>query len=169
MTNNSESSLLSSNSNEKQTDSIVILTLSAEEWKVKGNEYFKKNDLKNAIDSYDNALKISPTAVLYTNRATCEFKLENYGNALANLESAIALDPKYAKIYYRRGCCYISLGKLKDAVNDFTKLCQLNPQSAECRDKLKDAKVKYRGLYMFINVCFMCVLFRTTVYGSNRS
>jgi serine/threonine-protein phosphatase 5 len=120
--------------------------ITAEEWKLKGNEFFKRCDFSSAIEAYSKAIALFPTSIMYVNRATCNFQLENYGSAIADCNSAIDLDAKYGKAYYRRGCCYVNLRKLKEAVEDFTKLCQIDPQNREGRERIKEIKAQIKGM-----------------------
>jgi tetratricopeptide (TPR) repeat protein len=80
--------------NEKNIKSKKELwkNLTQDELKAKGNDFFKNKDMKNAILWYDRAMsEYPPTAIIYTNRAFCEFKLENYGISLDNCNSAVGL------------------------------------------------------------------------------
>lgn len=67
----------------------------------------------NALDEYTAGIEAYPTAVLYANRAYTHIKLDEFGSAIEDAEQAIALDPTYAKGYYRRGSAYMVLGKTK--------------------------------------------------------
>jgi hypothetical protein len=49
--------------------------------------------------------------------------LEQYGAAITDATTSIALDPKYAKGYYRRGSAHLALGKYKLGRKDFQKVC----------------------------------------------
>lgn len=41
-------------------------------------------------------------------------QLENYGLAIQDSESAMAMDPQYLKAYYRRASALLALGKHKE-------------------------------------------------------
>ena len=48
---------------------------------------------------------------------------------------AISHDPTYSKGYYRRGSAQVALNHLAEAVKDFKKVCQLEPQNKDAREK----------------------------------
>jgi len=62
---------------------------------------------------YAEAIKFGvpgkPQAVYYTNSATANFKLENYGLTLLDASEAIKADPTFFKAYFRRGSAYVIL------------------------------------------------------------
>lgn len=76
----------------------------------------------------------------YSNRAFTSLKLENYGIAVLDAKAAIDIDPTFIKAYYRRGSALFALGKLKESVRDFTKVCKLHPKDKDARKKLDVAK-----------------------------
>ena len=76
----------------------------------------------------------------YSNRAFTSLKLENYGIAVLDAKAAIDIDPTFIKAYYRRGSALFALGKLKESVRDFTKVCKLHPKDKDARKKLDVAR-----------------------------
>ena len=71
----------------------------------------------------------------YANRAFVNIKLENYAIALFDANESISCDSSYSKGYYRRGSANVALNHMADAVKDFKKVCQLEPQNKDARDK----------------------------------
>ncbi|KAF9523994.1 hypothetical protein CPB83DRAFT_732902, partial [Crepidotus variabilis] len=63
-------------------------------------------------------------------------KLEEYGYALSDATQAIALDPKYAKAYYRRGTCYLQTMRAQQAVSDFKRVLVFEPQNETVRSQM---------------------------------
>ena len=95
----------------------------AEEFKDKGNAFFKASKYEQAIEQYTESIfcKVTPAkkAVYYCNRALSNLKMENHSFALFDACEAIKQDPKNVKGYYRRGQAYVALRQLKNAVADF--------------------------------------------------
>ena len=91
----------------------------AEAAKNVGNKLFKEKHYEKAIGEYTKALKIEEKPVYYNNRAFANFQLEYYGLAISDANSAIVLDDKFYKAYYRRACAYTQLLKYEEAVKDF--------------------------------------------------
>ena len=92
-----------------------------------------------ALDMYSEAIfcKVpkKQKAVYYANRAFVNIKLENYAIALFDANESISCDGSYSKGYYRRGSANVALNHLQDAIKDFKKVCQLEPQNKDARDK----------------------------------
>jgi serine/threonine-protein phosphatase 5 len=94
-----------------------------------------------AADKYSAALAVTKDVdrelrtILFSNRAFCQLKCENYGLALSDAKEALNLDPTFVKAFYRRGEAHYALGKYKEARMDFKKVLQLKPND-------KDAKLR---------------------------
>lgn len=73
----------------------------AEEYKNKGNEFFKANKYPEALEQYTKAIELNPTAIYYSNRAITNIRMEQFGAALQDAEEAIKLDPNYTKVHLR--------------------------------------------------------------------
>ncbi|KAG0374716.1 STIP1 y and U box-containing protein 1 [Mortierella sp. AD032] len=72
-------------------------TLTAEQHKLRGNDFFKVKDLDHAIQEYSTAIVKDPkVAVYYQNRANCYLKLEKYSNVISDCERVVELDKKSA-------------------------------------------------------------------------
>lgn len=81
------------------TINSVVLTLS-----INLDHHFNE-----AADLYTKAIEINPKdATLWCNRAYTRIKLEEHGYGLADATTAIELDPKYAKAYYRFVCRFFA-------------------------------------------------------------
>lgn len=90
--------------------------LTAEQHKLKGNEYFKTKDYDGAIHEYSTAIVKDPkVAVYYCNRANCYLKVERYTNVVADCERVVELDPKSVKGYYFMGKAQLELGQPSEA------------------------------------------------------
>ena len=70
--------------------------------KEEGNKYFREKQYDKAINFYTMAIEKDATdPTFFSNRAQCHLKLENFGSALQDSNSAIKLDPNFTKAYYR--------------------------------------------------------------------
>ena len=88
---------------------------------------------------YTQAIQADPlNTALYTNRSLCHIKMETHGLAIADAATAIELDPKCVKAYYRLGSAYMGLGKYKDARTNYRKACQLKPNDRDAALRLKE-------------------------------
>jgi len=81
--------------------------------KDEGNKALHEHHFEKATELYSQAIELSPTAILYANRAMAAIRMENYGMAIQDAEAAIDLDPNYLKAFYRRGSAKYALGKVR--------------------------------------------------------
>ncbi|KAL0222664.1 hypothetical protein P9112_002054 [Eukaryota sp. TZLM1-RC] len=116
-----ESSLVQEESRSSSPETVVNKPPEeqAEELKHRGNKHFVSNDLFSAITCYTEALELSPSAPIYSNRAFCHLKLGNFEQTVADASSAISCDSSFYKAYIRRGLALKRLGKLEEALCDF--------------------------------------------------
>jgi Tfp pilus assembly protein PilF len=70
---------------------------------------------------------IDPAAVEHFQRGLDLRVAGKPGEALVELDAAIALSPIYDAAYYQRGLAYLGLGKCLNAIADFDQLIVLNP------------------------------------------
>ena len=83
--------------------------------------------MEMAVEYYTKAIDVvAPTdksaAVFFSNRAFAQIKLENYGSALSDADSAIAVNPTFPKSYYRKSSSLFALGKLDEAIKELEKI-----------------------------------------------
>ena len=72
---------------------------SANIFRLKGNNYYKKNDYLNALQMYQEALKILPyDCKTLLNIAQVHIKQKNYEDALEFLSRTLYLNPNQAKV-----------------------------------------------------------------------
>eukprot|EP01128_Nolandella_sp_AFSM9_P003309 TRINITY_DN140_c1_g1_i1.p1 TRINITY_DN140_c1_g1~~TRINITY_DN140_c1_g1_i1.p1 ORF type:complete len:484 (+),score=111.14 TRINITY_DN140_c1_g1_i1:1710-3161(+) len=123
--------------------------------KATGNRFFKEGQFQPAVVHYSLAIDALPppspetaaaAAILYSNRAFANLKMENFGLVLSDAEKAIELNPGYAKGYYRRASANYVLEHFKKARDDYAKVIQLNPKDKGARLKLKTCKQTLRHI-----------------------
>lgn len=141
----------------------------AEKAKAEGNKQFVDRNYAKALAAYTEAIDLSESedeeeddggldtldgvrkeknpslCIYYANRSFCHIKMENYGSALIDSEKSIKAKDDFPKGYYRRGTANFALGRLNDALKDFTTLCKLVPSDKDAREKLKAVKAKIQS------------------------
>ncbi|KAG0272170.1 STIP1 y and U box-containing protein 1 [Linnemannia exigua] len=101
-------------------------TMTAEQHKLRGNDFFKVKDLDQAIHEYSTAIVKDPkVAVYYQNRANCYLKLEKYSNVISDCERVVELDKKSVKGYYFMGKAQLELGQPSEAYSLLKKSYEL--------------------------------------------
>jgi tetratricopeptide (TPR) repeat protein len=94
-------------------------------------------NLPAALEAYDRAIELDPTAPLYlNNRATILYHQEKYDIALTALNLALKLMPDYAVAWHNVGNIYKATGKLKLAEHAYRRTIALQPDYAEAHFNL---------------------------------
>ncbi|XP_074595160.1 mitochondrial import receptor subunit TOM70-like [Brevipalpus obovatus] len=106
--------------------------------KEKGNEHFKAGAYSEAIECYSKSIESDPTnPIVFGNRAQAYLNMKMPREAELDCDSAISLDSKFIKGYYRRGLARKMLNKLKFALEDFEKTLELDPKNIQCGNEIK--------------------------------
>lgn len=66
-------------------------------------------------------------AQIYSDRGWTYFRLKEYEQAVSDFNSALALNPEFARAYGRRGLAYSYLKNYQRAIADFDRALELNP------------------------------------------
>ena len=97
-----------------------------------GATYYQRGMYKEAIEYYDQSIKIDPQdPKAYNNRGVAKAALGNHTEAIQDYDQAIKINPQYAEIYFNRGNAKAALGNHKEAIQDFDKAIEINPQDAD--------------------------------------
>lgn len=84
-------------------------------WK-EGAELHIEGDYQAAIERYAEALRLHPTARLYTYLARSLARLGRYAQAVDQCRKAVALDAAYGNAYNELGTYLIELGQPREAI-----------------------------------------------------
>ncbi|KAI8778922.1 RNA polymerase II-associated protein 3 X1 [Biomphalaria glabrata] len=118
-------------------------TLLCEE-KNKGNEFYKLGQLEQAIEAYSKGLRLDPTnSLLLTNRAQAFLKLNKYAECESDCTLSLTGAPLFVKSYLRRATARLALEKLEEAVRDFQRVLELEPNNKHAKmeiERLKNGK-----------------------------
>ncbi len=113
-------------------------------WLVRGYIYQSLSGLITdwqtwAITSYNEALKLDPNnPYSLTQLGIVYYQNKDYQNAKTNLDKALNLKPDYSNALYFFGLVYDSLGQKDKAIEQFSKLAELNPDSKKDIQKIID-------------------------------
>ena len=77
------------------------------------------------------------SAVYLANRSFAYLKSESFGLAKVDALSAIKIKPNYTKAYYRLASAHMALGKTRQAVKVFKRVCKMRSNDKAARKKLK--------------------------------
>lgn len=102
----------------------------------RGQTFYGKGDLVNAIASYTQALNLNPrSADAYYNRGLAYYDSEDYYKAINDYTQSININPQ-ADAYNNRGLAYQYNGNKNQAAADYRAALRLNPNYALARDNL---------------------------------
>jgi len=115
----------------------------AESYKTQGNQKLSSKIYAEAIECYSKAIDLcSNNAIYYCNRAAAYSHLGEHNKAITDCEESIKLNPNYSKAYSRLGFALYSINKYSDAVQQYTKALELDPNNSSLLDSLKTAQIK---------------------------
>jgi tetratricopeptide (TPR) repeat protein len=110
------------------TKAVTLDTKSALAYRNRGLAYHDLGQLNQAIEDYNVAIRLEPTAFeSYFERGNAFLDLGQNQKAIADYDQALALDAGRATAWLNRGQAYRRLGKLALAQADFVKARQLDP------------------------------------------
>lgn len=113
----------------------------AEEEKMKGNNFMKEEKYADAIESYTRAIQIDKrNAIYYCNRAAAYTKLENNTQAISDCKEALRIDPSYGKAYSRMGLAYLAEKDYEKAADCYEKALNYEPDNASYKSNLNIAR-----------------------------
>ena len=100
--------------------------------------------LEEALKLYTEAIELKIkdkiNAILYSNRAYVNLKLERNWAALEDANKAIEWDIDFLKGYYRRGCSNFLLFKYEEALIDFEFVYKTYPEDKILNEKINEIK-----------------------------
>ena len=126
---------------EKDPESKIMMEEAkklAEKEKAAGNEHFKAKRWDKAVECYTRAMKYDSTNAVYpANRAMCLLKLEKYEDAEKDCTTAVRIDPKYTKAFYRRATARKQQGKYVLALDDLNIVLRAEPGNKQAVEEKK--------------------------------
>lgn len=97
----------------------------------RGNTYYVQDNLRAALDDYEEAIRLNPEDdTTYNNLGLAYHEQGNFAGALTNYELAIRLNPENPTIYFNRGNTYSAQGNFIAAIEDYSQAILLNPEFA---------------------------------------
>jgi small glutamine-rich tetratricopeptide repeat-containing protein alpha len=112
--------------------------------KEEGNECVKASKFNEAIEKYNQAIKLNRDPVYFCNRAAAYCRLEQYDLAIQDCRTALALDEKYAKAYGRMGLALSCQNRYDAAIEAYKKALEIDPNNDSYKSNLAIAEEKVR-------------------------
>ncbi|XP_067629017.1 sperm-associated antigen 1 [Eurosta solidaginis] len=104
----------------------------AEEYRLRGNDYFRAKEYENAVNEYNRSIAVCPekAAPAYNNRAAANIKLKWYSEAIKDCELCLQMEPDNLKARLRLAEATCSDGLRKESYALYLKVLELDPQNA---------------------------------------
>ena len=92
----------------------------------------KKNngDLEGALKDYNQLIAEKPESLLYNSRAEVYLKMKKYKEALADVNKAVSIDPKFLQTYVTKALLLFDTAKPKEACENLDKAVSLGYEKA---------------------------------------
>ncbi len=88
---------------------------------------------------------------MFSNRASCYVRIEEREKALEDCDSALELHPTYVKCLQRRAEQRRAADRLQDALEDFQKLVDLDPNNGSARAACLVSQWQWREMHFIHN------------------
>lgn len=112
-----------------------------EEYKEKGNDYFKQNDFKKACEYYTKCIELdTENMVAYLNRSMCYIKLNEPDLAIKDTTTVLDKDDKNVKGLYRRSLANKLKLNYELVIKDLNKLISIEPNNQIAIKDIKSAQ-----------------------------
>lgn len=129
-------------------------TSSAETWINKGDALYKQGKYDEAIQAYDEAIRLNPQALTAWNgKGRTLQTLHKYDEAINSYDKAISLDPKNYYAWINKGGSFYDWGKYQDALVYYEKAIELDPSNAWAWNA-KGAALVNLGKYDEANIAY---------------
>mmetsp|Transcript_12063 Transcript_12063/g.21524 ORF Transcript_12063/g.21524 Transcript_12063/m.21524 type:complete len:526 (-) Transcript_12063:202-1779(-) len=103
----------------------------------RGNEYFSKGNMEQAVKFYTRAVGFNPNSVTaFSNRAMAHLKLKDFLNADADCCDALAIDENHVKSLLRRATARNALGRHHAAFLDLNRARELEPSNKQALSQM---------------------------------
>lgn len=139
---------------------------SVDDYRVRGNEMFKNNQFKEALDFYSLALGVLEQLMLrekpkeeewndlakvkvplLLNYAQCKLIEKDFYRAIENCTEVLSYEPENLKAFYRRGRAYVGAWEPVKAQDDFLRCISLDPSlKATITKEINNLKEKIKSL-----------------------
>jgi tetratricopeptide (TPR) repeat protein len=101
---------------------------SAVAWNNKGAIFYNMKDYNEALQAYDNAIKINPLyAEAWANKGVALYDNGSYQEAIRAFNRSISIDPTEGWVWYARGSVYYRLGNYNESLKSYNEALKLNP------------------------------------------
>ncbi|XP_050318259.1 sperm-associated antigen 1 [Bactrocera neohumeralis] len=117
----------------------------AEEYRLRGNDYFRAKEYENAIKEYGRAISVcaEKAAPAYNNRAAANIKLKWYTEAIKDCEQCLQLEPNNLKARLRLADATYANGERQESYALYMQVLELEPENVNALKATAQLKSLY--------------------------
>ncbi|XP_018786692.1 PREDICTED: sperm-associated antigen 1 [Bactrocera latifrons] len=117
----------------------------AEEYRLRGNDYFRAKEYENAIKEYGRAISVcaEKAAPAYNNRAAANIKLKWYTEAIKDCEQCLQLEPNNLKARLRLADATYANGERQESYALYMQVLELEPDNVNALKATAQLKSLY--------------------------
>jgi len=120
------------------TEEVSSVRERARVYYLKGNELFKQEKYKEAIEEYTKAISIDKDySDAYYNRGIAYATIEEFDNAIKDFQIVLKYEPNNPEVYYVTGLAYEYKEDYTSARDYYQKALELNPNYYEAKRRLE--------------------------------
>ncbi|GCC29023.1 hypothetical protein chiPu_0007459 [Chiloscyllium punctatum] len=105
----------------------------------------KRRVIPRDYREWDKSISVIPNVAAFNNRAQAEIKLQNWQNALNDVEKVLELDHGNLKAHLRRATVHKQLGNYQEAKDDLKMVLQAEPDNSIAKNLLEQVEQKLKA------------------------
>ncbi|XP_075147991.1 spag1 axonemal dynein assembly factor [Haematobia irritans] len=120
----------------------------SEEYRLRGNEFFRAKEYDNALAEYTKAIQVYPEKAVgpYNNRAVTYFKQKKFYEAISDCEACLKLEPTNLKARLRLAESNYAYGRRRESYQLYINVLQLDPENAVALKATTELRKQFEDL-----------------------
>ncbi|TMW52123.1 hypothetical protein DOY81_002803 [Sarcophaga bullata] len=120
----------------------------SEEFRLRGNEYFRAKEYDHAVTEYTRAIKACPykAVAAYNNRALTFFKLQRFFDAIKDSEECLKLEPNNLKARIRLAEATYAYGKRRESYPLYVNILELEAENPVALKAISSLRNQFEDL-----------------------
>lgn len=104
----------------------------SEEFRLRGNEYYRAKEYDNALSEYTKSIQTYPQNPVhaYNNRALTYFRLQRFTESVEDSQACLKLEPQNLKARLRLAEAIYASGKRRESYQLYINVLELDPQNS---------------------------------------
>lgn len=113
----------------------------ANDWKTKGNGFFKEHKYNEALECYNKAIELDATNhVFFSNRSGTYAALGQFEKSLEDANQALSIKPDHTNSISRKGHALLNLGKIDESIAAYESGLKMDSTNEKLLNGIANAK-----------------------------